>query len=269
MLLTIDVGNTNIKYGLFNGDRLVEEFRVATDRAQTADEYGLVLRHLLEGLPGASVDGAILSSVVPPVTSALVQAVRGYLGLDPLVVRHGIRTGLVNQYETPHTLGADRLVASAAAAALYGAPVIVVACGTATVFNVVSAERAFLGGAIAPGLRTAADALARAAARLTRIELAAPPSVIGRTTHDALQSGAVYGFVALIEGILARLRATFPLDGPPPTIVGTGGLVHVVAPLTTAIDVVDPDLTLTGLRLLWEMNPTEDGRRRAEVGRRA
>ncbi len=258
MLLTIDVGNTNIKYGLFDGDQLVGEFRVATDRAQTADEYGLVLRRLLDGLPDAALDGAILSSVVPPVTSALVQAVRVYLGLEPLVVRHGIRTGLVNQYETPHTLGADRLVASAAAAALYRPPVIVVACGTATVFNVVNAERAFLGGAIAPGLRTAADALVRAAARLTRIELAAPPSVIGRTTPQALQAGAVYGFVALIEGILARLRATLPPNGRPLTVVGTGGLVHVVAPLTTAIDVVDPSLTLTGLRLLWEMNRTED-----------
>lgn len=254
MLLAIDVGNTNIKYGLFDGDRVVEEFRVATDRSQTADEYGIILRQLIDRAPLTRLDGAIMSSVVPPVTGALVNAVRTYLGVETLVVRHGIKTGLTNHYETPHTLGADRVVASAAAAALYGPPVITVACGTATVFNVVDAEFRFIGGAIAPGLKTATDALSRAGARLTRIDLVAPPSVIGRTTQQSLQAGAVYGFVSLVEGILERIQAAIPSQDGPPHVIGTGGLIHVIAPLTTAIEIVNPDLTLVGLRLIWEMN---------------
>ncbi len=254
MLLAIDVGNTNVKYGLFDGERLVEVFQVATDRAQTADEYGMVLRRLLDSGPPYRIHHAILSSVVPPVTQTLVQAVRVYLGLDLLVVRHGIRTGLAMKYETPTTLGADRLVAAAAAAHLYGAPVITLALGTATVFNVVDAERAFLGGAIAPGLRTAGDALSRSAARLTRIDLAGAPTLVGRNTGEALQSGLIFGFVSLIEGVLARLKLALPGDNPPPRVVGTGGLVHLIAPLTSAIDIVDPALTLTGLRLLWDLN---------------
>lgn len=267
MLLAIDVGNTNVKYGLFVGDRLAHVFQVATDRVQTADEYGIVLRKLLADLqaPGLGpppdwdsrelgLTGAILSSVVPPVTTTLIRAVRVYLGLDLLVVRPGIQSGLHMAYETPVTLGADRLVAAAAAAMLYGAPVITVAFGTATVFNVVSVERQFLGGAIAPGLRVAADSLTRAAARLPRIDLSAPPSSIGRTTQQALQAGAVYGYVGLVEGLIHQLGRALPDASPRPRVIATGGLASVVAPLTSAIDVVDPNLTLTGLRLIWAMN---------------
>lgn len=270
MLLAIDVGNTNVKYGLFVGDRLVHVFQVVTDRVQTADEYGVVLRQLLADLhaPGVGpppdwdrrelgLTGAILSSVVPPVTTTLVDAVRVYLGLDMLVVRPGVPTGLRIAYETPSTLGADRLVAAAGAALLYGAPVITVAFGTATVFNVVDAERRFLGGAIAPGLRVAADSLTRAASRLPRIDLTAPASVIGRTTQQALQSGAVYGYVALVEGLLRQLAQALPDGSPPPRVVATGGLAGVIAPLTSAIHVVDPSLTLNGLRLIWDMQPAK------------
>lgn len=247
-LLAIDIGNTNIKYGMFRHGVLVDVVATATDRVQTADEYGVLLSRLVRW----RVDGCILSSVVPPVSEAITAAVRTYLGVEPLVVRPSLRTGLNLRYETPHTLGADRLVAAVAAVERYGAPVIAISFGTATVFNVVDTERAFLGGAIAPGLRVAADAMSRSAARLTRVDLAAPTSVIGRNTQQALQSGAVYGFVGLVEGIIARLRVTLPGASAP--VVATGGLVHVLAPLTSAIDHVDPDLTLSGLRLLWDMN---------------
>lgn len=249
-VLAIDIGNTNVKYGLYRDGVLTEVLAGATDRIQTADEYGVLLTRLVRW----QVGGCIISSVVPPVTEALSQAVRRYLGVEPLVVRPGIKTGLVMRYETPQTLGADRVVASVAAAHRYGAPVLALSFGTATVFNVVDAEGAFLGGAIAPGLRVAADAMSRSAARLTQVELTAPPSVIGRTTQQAIQAGAVYGFVGLVEGIVARLRASLPAGQHEAPVVATGGLVNVVAPLTRSIDHVEPDLTLAGLHLLWEMN---------------
>jgi len=248
-LLAIDIGNTNIKYGLYRHGVLTDVVSGATDRIQTADEYGVLLTRLVPW----QVDGCIVSSVVPPVTEALTHAVRAYLRVDPMIVRPGIRTGLTMRYETPHTLGSDRVVAAVAAVHRYGAPVIAASFGTATVFNVVDAERAFLGGAIAPGLRVAADAMSRSAARLTQVELEAPPSVIGRSTQEALQSGAVFGFVALVEGIVARLRAALP-GGQAVPLVATGGLVEIVAAHTTAIDHVEPDLTLAGLHLLWGMN---------------
>ncbi|MFN8500201.1 MAG: type III pantothenate kinase [Anaerolineae bacterium] len=272
MLLAINVGNTNVHYGLFDGEHLTEHFRVATDHAQTADEYGVTLRYLLRmagaALPSApplprnalssrwrdGVHAAVIASVVPPVTATLVEAIRAYVGVEPLVVRYGVRNGLDIQYETPVSLGADRVVDAVAAVALHGAPVITLDFGTATVMNVIAAERAFLGGAILPGVRTAADALSRSAARLTRIDLHVPPSVIGRTTQQSIQSGAIFGYVGMIEGLLGRLRSTLPPDQRHAPVVATGGMVSLIAPLTDAIDFVVPSLALIGLRLIWEMN---------------
>ena len=270
MLLTINVGNTNVHYGLFDGEQLTQHYRVATDHSQTADEYGVTLLHLLRmagavppvRLPrnsivdrqGQGIDAAVIASVVPPVTATLAQAIRQYLGVEPLIVRHGIRTGLEIQYETPTALGADRVVDAVAAVALHGAPVITLDFGTATVLNVIAGERAFLGGAILPGVRTAADALSRSAARLTRIDLHAPASVIGRTTQQSIQSGAIYGYVGMIEGLLDRMRAVLPTEQRRAPVVATGGMVNLIAPLTNTIDFVVPSLALIGLRLIWEMN---------------
>ncbi len=272
MLLTINVGNTNVHYGLFDGEHLTRHYRVATDHNQTADEYGVTLLYLLRmagALPPADLSGsdailddkrnggihaAVIASVVPPVTATLAHAIRQYLGVEPLVVRYGVRTGLEIRYETPTTLGADRVVDAVAAVALHGTPVITLDFGTATVLNVIAEERAFLGGAILPGVRTAADALSRSAARLTRIDLHTPASVIGRTTQQSLQSGAIYGYVGMIEGLLNRVRATLPADGRRAPVVATGGMVNLIAPLTDAIDFVAPSLALIGLRLIWEMN---------------
>ncbi len=271
MLLTINVGNTNVHYGLFDGEHLTEHYRVATDHSQTADEYGVTLLHLLRragaALPVGSLRGktmadrqsadihaAVIASVVPPVTATLAHAIRQYVGVEPLIVRHGVRTGLEIRYETPSTLGADRVIDAVAAVALHGAPVITLDFGTATVLNVIAEERAFLGGAILPGVRTAADALSRSAARLTRIDLHTPVSVIGRTTQQSIQSGAVYGYVGMIEGLLHRVRATLPAEQRHAPVVATGGMVSLIAPLTDSIDFVVPSLALIGLRLIWEMN---------------
>ncbi|MFN8471654.1 MAG: type III pantothenate kinase [Anaerolineae bacterium] len=266
MLLAVNVGNTNVHYGLFDGEHLIEHFRVATDHAQTADEYGVTLRYLLRmagalsfagalsNPPRDHVQAAVLASVVPPVTATLVEAIRKYLDVEPLVVRYGVRTGLDIHYETPTSLGADRVVDAVAAVALHGAPVITLDFGTATVLNVIAEERAFLGGAILPGVGTAAEALSRSAARLTRIDLHVPPSVIGRTTQQSIQSGAIYGYVGMIEGLLSRLRSSMPVDQRHAPVVATGGMVGLIAPLTNTIDFVVPSLALIGLRLIWEMN---------------
>jgi type III pantothenate kinase len=252
-LLVVDIGNTNITLGVFRGDGLVGRWRVATDPAQTADEYAVLLEALLAegGLSCDDLKGCALCSVVPPLTGVFVTLGRRFIGAEPLVVSARVRTGLRIRYDPPTSLGADRLVDAVAAVHRYGVPVIVVDFGTATTFNVVSAEREFLGGAIAPGVGTAARALASAAARLPGVDLTFPPSVIGRDTESAVQAGVLYGYLGLVDGMVRRLQKEL---GGEATVVATGGLSRLMGPRTTTVQVVDPELTLEGLRLVWEMN---------------
>jgi type III pantothenate kinase len=254
MLLAIDVGNTNITLGLYQGEGRLGAWRLATVHNRMPDEYGLQLLGLLShaGHQVAELKGCALASVVPPLTGAFVQACREYLGQDPLVIDAGVKTGLSVRYEDPkHTLGADRVADAVAVNQLYGTPACVVDFGTATTFDAVSRQGEYLGGAIAPGIDVAAESLFLRTAKLPRVELTRPPNVIGRNTVNAIQSGLIFGYVGLVEGMVARFKREL---GEDTQVIGTGGLLNVIAAETTVIQHLAPWLTLDGLRLIWEMN---------------
>jgi len=253
MLLAIDVGNTNIVYGLFEGARLVHQFRVESSRGRTGDEYAVVLRQLLEmhAVDARAVDAAIVASVVPPLTEPMVQLVRRAFGLEALVVGPGVRTGMAVLYENPREVGADRIVNAVAAYEHVKSGVIVVDFGTATTFDCVTPKGEYLGGVIAPGVQISADALFARAAKLPRVDIAKPAKVVGRNTVHSMQSGLVYGYVGLVDGIVERLRGE--LDYPC-AVIATGGLATLIAPMSKTIAEVDGELTLTGLRLIHERN---------------
>jgi type III pantothenate kinase len=253
MLLTLDLGNTNLTIGLYEGEELVHHWRLATDHARMPDEYGLQLLGLLTnaGRLPADLVGVSLASVVPPLTGRLVQACREYLRQEPLVVDAGVKTGLRIRYEDPRQVGADRVADAVAVLHQYGGPACVVDFGTATTFNAVTKEGEYLGGAITAGINLAAEALFTHAAKLPRIDLQKPPSVIGRNTTHAMQSGLLFGYVSMVEGMVARFRAEL---GPEMKVIATGGLSELVAKETDVIDIIAPWLTLDGLRILWEMN---------------
>jgi type III pantothenate kinase len=253
MLLAIDTGNTHTVLGLFDGDRLAADWRLATRKGETADELGALLRALFaaEGLDPKSVDGVIVSSVVPDWNGILEATARRTFGRDALFVAPGIKTGLPILYENPHEVGADRIVNAVAAVHRFGAPVIVLDFGTATTFDVVSPKGEYLGGVIAPGLGISAEALFQRAARLMRVDVKKPARIIGRTTEESVQSGLFHGYVALVEGVVKRLRAEVSADAP---VVATGGLAPVFHAELLFLTAVDPHLTLTGLRLVWERN---------------
>jgi type III pantothenate kinase len=253
MLLTIDIGNTNITLGLYRGQELMTAFRLATAHERMPDEYGLQLLGLLEHAKTApgEIEGIALASVVPPLTSTVLSACDKYLGQRALVVDTGVKTGVRIRYEDPKAVGADRVVDAAAVQRLYGGPACIVDFGTGTTFDAISAEGDYLGGAIAPGIGIAAEALFQQTAKLPRVELARPPSAIGRNTVHAMQSGLLFGYVGLVEGMVARFRAEL---GPRMKVIGTGGLVEIVAAETKVIEIVAPWLTLDGLRIIWEMN---------------
>ncbi|MEA2642502.1 MAG: type pantothenate kinase [Chloroflexota bacterium] len=254
MLLAVDIGNSAVKLCVFRQSKVVARMRVPTDLACTADELGSQLNKLLaqsEIRPGA-IDRVVLCSVVPALTAPFVKAIHQYVGYVPLVVGPQLATGLHFGSYDPTTLGADRIANVVAARELYGAPAVVVDCGTATNLEVLGRDGTFMGGVIAPGMVTAFDGLVAKAAQLRRIGLEPPPHAIGTSTVECLQSGTLLGHVALVEGLLARIRAEMQ---DTPRIVGTGGLIDVVAAQTTHIDVVDHDLTVQGLRLLAELNP--------------
>ncbi len=256
MLLTIDIGNTNITFGLYKGDSLNASWRIRTIHEKTADEYGILMEQLFRhrGYRPEQVSGAALASVVPPLTPVFVQACRQYIGQAPLVVDAGVRTGVRIRYDNPREVGADRVVDAAAARALYRLPACVVDFGTATTFDAVSAEGDYLGGAIAPGIGIAAQALFERTAKLPRVELTRPPSVIGRNTTHSMQSGILFGYVGLVEGMVARFKAEL---GAETCIIATGGLAEIIARETQVIEIVDPWLTLHGLRVIYEMNRSE------------
>ncbi len=243
MLLALEVGNTNTKIGVFDGAHLLTAWRLTSRREQTADEYGVFIETLLRarGLEPTRIRGVAISNVVPPVQQTLEWMAEQYFGLTPFSVEPGVNTEIPLVVDDPREVGADRVVKAYAARALYGAPLIIVDVGTATTFDCV--------GAIAPGLSTAADALINRAARLFRVELVRPKEAIGRNTVTNMQSGFVYGWAGLIDGLVERMRGE--MDGEP-KVVATGGLVSVVASAVRAFQVTNEHLALEGIRLLWE-----------------
>jgi type III pantothenate kinase len=253
MLLTIDIGNTNITLGLYQGEEMAAAWRLGTAHERMPDEYGLQLLGLLShvDVDPQKIDGIAMASVVPPLTGTFMQMCVKYIGRSPLVVDAGVKTGVRIRYEDPKAVGADRVVDAAAVQHLYGGPACIVDFGTGTTFDAISAEGEYLGGAIAPGLRIAAEALFQQTAKLPRVELSRPPAAIGRNTVHAMQSGLVFGYVGLVEGMVARFRDEL---GPTMKVIGTGGLVEVIAPETKTIEIVAPWLTLDGLRIVWELN---------------
>jgi len=255
MLLTIDVGNTNTVLGVFEGSQLLVHWRLTTRREQTADEYGILVRNLFasSGLSPDSIEAVALASVVPPLTPVLVALARQYLSHEPLVVGPGVKTGMPILYEPPADVGADRIVNGVAAFAAYGGPVVVVDFGTATTFDVVTKKGEYVGGVICPGIGISADALFQRAARLPRVDVRDPGRVVGRTTVGSMQAGLYYGYAAMCEGILARIRAELEEK---PRVVATGGFAETLAAEIPSIEAVDAILTLTGLRLIWERNRT-------------
>lgn len=253
MLLAIDIGNTNITMGLYEGERLGPRWRLATIHDRMPDEYGLQFTGLLNhvGHTSAILTGICIASVVPPVTGKIVEASLNYLGKKPLVVDAGVKTGVRVFYDDPRAVGADRIVDVAAVNRLYGGPACVVDFGTATAFEAISAEGDFLGGAIAPGINIAAEALFLRTAKLTRVDIQRPPQAIGRNTVHSMQSGLLFGYVGLVEGMVARFRKEL---GPQMKVIGTGGLAEVIARETDVIQIIAPWLTLDGIRIVWEMN---------------
>ncbi len=253
MLLCIDIGNTNTKFGLFDGDRLRAHWRIATDRAKLSDEYAILLINLFaaEHLEVGDVTGCAISSVVPQLTPEFAAVSRRYLKQEPVIVGPGLKTGLSIRTDHPSEVGADLIVSAVAARQMYGAPVIVIGFGTATTFGAVSAQGDYVGVAIAPGVSTAAEALFRFAAKLPQVELARPPHAIGKNTIHSMQSGLIFGFAGLVEGLVKRMRVEL---GGQVRVIATGGLAELVAAETDVIEVVEPDLTLIGLRLIYQMN---------------
>lgn len=267
MLLAIDIGNTQTVIGLFDDAAsaaapegtseceagLLDHWRIATNIERTADEYALMVQEFL-AFHGFSfdeeIDGIAISSVVPRVTQAFRAMTEKYFGFRPVVIEPGVKTGMPILTDNPREVGADRIVNAVAAFDLYGGPLVVIDFGTATTYDAVSAKGEYLGGAIAPGIEISLDALYQRADALRRVELAEPRSVIGRTTVESMQSGAIYGFAGQIDGICDRMR--LELDGV--QVVATGGLATLICPYTRSVDHLEPWLTLHGLRLIFEKN---------------
>lgn len=260
MLLALDIGNTNIVVGVFEGDRLLHSWRLSTLRQRTADEMGMWLIQLFQHrrVPTDGVDGVVMASVVPTLTRPTTEMAARYFGHEPLVVDGSLDTGMPVLYDAPAEVGADRIVNGVAAYDRYGRSasgtpraLIVLDFGTATTFDAISPRGEYLGGVICPGVAISADALFQRAARLPRVDVRKPAAVIGRTTVGSMQSGLFYGYVGLVEGIVQRMRGEL---GGEVGCIATGGLAEMIAPETPAIEAVDRDLTLHGLRIIWNRN---------------
>ncbi len=254
MILTLDIGNTNIKTALFEGMEMKQYWRISSDRNRSSDEYGIVLMNLLahNGIDRSAIEGIMMSSVVPQINFTIEHMCRNYFGMEPLKIEPGVKTGINIKYENPRELGSDRIANAVAAYELYGGPCITVDFGTATSFGAISARGEFLGGAICPGLKLAAEALTERAAKLPRFELVKPENVIGRNTVTNMQSGIVYGYIGQINYLIDRLKREMGV--PNVKVIATGGLAVLVAGESNAIDVMDGLLTLKGLCLIYEKN---------------
>jgi len=253
MIFVLDVGNTNAVLGVFEDGKLRQHWRMETDRHKTEDEYGMLVKQLLEheGLSFQDVKGIIVSSVVPPIMFALERMCEKYFKIKPLVVGPGIKTGLNIKYENPREVGADRIVNAVAGIQLYGSPLIIVDFGTATTYCYINENKHYMGGVITPGIMISAEALYSRAAKLPRIEITKPSSIIGKNTVSAMQAGILYGYVGQVEGIVRRMKEEAKQE---PKVIATGGLAKLIAEESNVIDVVDPFLTLKGLHMLYERN---------------
>ncbi len=253
MLLVFDVGNTNIVLGVYDKETLLYHWRISSDKQKTSDEYGILLYNLFafRGINMRDIKAVAISSVVPPLIVPLTRMCQRYFFVDPLLVGPGVKTGICIKYENPREVGADRIVNAMAAVQKYGGPLIIVDFGTATTFCYVTANGDYLGGAIAPGIGISTDALFQRAAKLPRIELAVPRSVICRNTITSMQSGIIFGFVGQVDEIVRRMKKEAGEDAK---VVATGGLANLIAQESSTINIVEPFLTLEGLRLLYEQN---------------
>ena len=265
MLLVLDIGNTNVTLGVFDGPALKSTWRLATDARRMPDEYGFFMSNIMSyrGVQPSDITGACICSVVPPLIPTFEEVCRNYFAVQPLTVSAGVKTGISIQYDSPRDVGTDRVADAVAALKLYGGPVIVVDFGTATVFDAVSADGKYLGGALAPGINLSADALYQSTSQLRRVELVPPATAIGKNTVAAMQSGLIFGYIGLVEGMVARFKSEL---GPEAKVIATGGLAELMARETTVFDAVNPDLTLLGLRMIYDLNLNKDGRDKEEEG---
>jgi len=254
MIFVMDIGNTNIKAAVFEGDRLLKRWRCVTDPSMTSDQYGIIMADLFRyhGLDMRAIEGIMISSVVPTINFTIEHMCGDYFGREPRLLIPGMKTGLNIKYENPRELGSDRIANAVAVSALYGGPSIFIDFGTATTYGVVSDKNEFLGGAIGPGLRMMNKALSSGTAKLPSIELVVPPKVIGRTTVCNIQSGVLYGYIGSVEKIVSAMKEE--IGWPQAKVIATGGMAHLVKNNSSVIDIINPDLTLTGLRLIYERN---------------
>ena len=257
MLLAIDIGNTNITIGLFNKETLEKTWRITTSRNNTSDEYGTNILNILSNkdISNKDISAIVMCSVVPPLTTTFIDLFKDYFNISPLIIGSGTKTGIKIMYDSPRDVGADRIVDAAAVLHLYEGPAIIVDLGTATVFDAITANGEYLGGAISPGIGVSAESLYKATSQLKRVELIAPKTAIGKTTTHAIQSGLILGYSELIKGMIKRFKEELDNNAK---IIATGGLADIISKEVNLFDIIDHDLTLKGLQILYELNSTQE-----------